>query len=105
MSEVRGIFEQMSANYVTGKIDKSLTYYFSVGDEKWTVICTPDSCDAKPGKLTDNADCVVKVDPKLFVDMVKHGKRPGTMDLMRGRLKTSDVSLLQKMTLFFGVSS
>ena len=103
MSEVEKIFTEMPNRYITGKVEKDLIYYFSIGDEKWTVYVKPDGCEAKKGKLSDSANCVVKVEPKLFTDMVLRGKRPGTMDLMRGRIKTNDVKLLQKMVEFFGV--
>ena len=104
MSEVEKIFQEMPKRYVAGKVEKDLIYYFSVGADKWTVYVKPDACEAKKGKLSDAADCVVKIDPKLFTDMVLRGKRPGMMDIARGKIKTNNQPLLLKMVQFFGVN-
>ena len=103
MSDIRAIFEEMPNRYVPGTTTQTLVYYFSVGDEKWTVTLNPEDCSAVPGKHTENADCVVKADPKLFKKMVLEGKKPGAFDLARGKLKTSDVQLLMKIGLFFNI--
>ena len=103
MSDIKAIFEEMPNRYVPGHTDKNVVYYFSVGKDKWTVTLTPDSCEASPGKLTDNADCVVKADPKLFYKMVTQGKKPGPIDIARGKLKSNDLTLLMKMSVFFNI--
>ena len=101
MSTVRQIFEQMSTRYQPGRVSKTTTYYFSVGPEKWTATLEPDGCEVQPGKLVDNADCVLKCDPGLFEKMVLKGKKPGPLDIARGKIKTSDVDLLKKLPTFF----
>ena len=70
MTNIEKIFTEFPEKYVPGIVDKSLVYYFSIGDEKWTVFVDPEKCEAKKGKLVDNADCIVKSDPKLFENMV-----------------------------------
>ena len=101
MGTIRQIFEAMPQRYKPGQIAAPTTYYFSVCDEKWTVTAHPDRCEAKPGKLTDNADCVIKADPGLFEKMVLEGKQPGPLDLARGKLKTSNPDLLLKLGQLF----
>jgi hypothetical protein len=91
----------MSARYQPGHVSKTVTYYFSVGGEKWTATLKPDHCDIQPGKHTDNADCVLKCDPGLFEKMVLKGKKPGPLDIARGKIKTSDVDLLRKLSVYF----
>jgi len=103
MSDIRAIFEEMPNRYVSGHTDKTVVYYFSVGKDKWTVTLTPDQCEAVEGRLTDNADCVVKADPKLFYKMVTQGKKPGPIDIARGKLKSNDLALLMKMSVFFNI--
>ena len=105
MKEINEIFEAMPTYYQKGHTDKKLIYYFSVGEDKWTVTVDSDSCVAQPGKQTNNADCVVKVDPQLFIRIIKEGKPPSTMDIMRGRLKSNNIGLLQKMKVFFTMKS
>jgi putative sterol carrier protein len=103
MTNIEKIFTEFPEKYVPGIVEKSLVYYFSIGDEKWTVFVDPEKCEAKRGKLVDNADCIVKSDPKLFENMVINKKMPGMMDIARGKIKTSDLNLLKKMADFFGI--
>ena len=95
MSNVRRIFEEMPGRYISGSTDSTKTIYFSVGDEKWTVTLHPDRCEAQPGKLVDNADLILKCEPKLFENMILKGKMPGMMDIARGKIKTNDPAQLQ----------
>ncbi len=93
MPTTREIFAAFPSRYVSGRVSKPMTYYFSVGDEKYTVRLDPSACTVTPGK-TENADCVVKADPKVFEALVLHGKAPGPLDIARGKFKTNDPSLL-----------
>jgi putative sterol carrier protein len=99
MSEISQIFEAMPGRYIAGKVDKTKTYYFSVGSEKWTVSMHPDRCEVARGKA--DADVVLKCDPKLFVKMVLHGKMPGPLDIARGKIKTNDPQALQGLMSSF----
>jgi len=103
MTEIEKIFTEFPSKYVPGIVDRDLTYYFSIGDEQWTVFVGPESCEAKKGKHVEKADCFVKSDPKLFTNMVLRNKMPGMMDIARGKIKASDLNLLKKMADFFGI--
>ncbi len=96
MSSAQSLIASLPARYVPRRIDRTITYYFSVGDEKHTLVLSPESCQVKAGK-PEHADCVVKADPDVFMKLVVHGKTPGPVDIMRGRFKTSDVELLTKL--------
>lgn len=93
MATTRDIFDAMPARFVPGKAPRALTFYFSVGDDKYTVRLDATKCEVKPGKA-DNADCVVKADPSVFEALVLKGKAPGPLDIARGKFKTNDVALL-----------
>lgn len=97
MASVREIFESMPRRYLPQPGTPSRSYYFSVGDEKWTVVMHPDRCEVAPGKTIDSADVVLKCDPKLFVAMVLEGKTPGPIDIARGKIKTNDPSALKAL--------
>ena len=101
MSEIRQVFEVMASRFRPERSNESVSYYFSVGGEKWTVFVTPDSCDVQEGRQVSSADCVLKCDPDLFAKMVLKGKKPGPLDVARGRIKTNDVALLKKLTELF----
>ena len=95
------IFAFMESRYNTGVVHEPVTYYFSIGEQKWTVTCTPDGVEAQQGRHTSNADCVLKCDPKLFERMVFEGKRPGPLDIARGKIKTSSVEHLKNLQRLF----
>lgn len=84
------------SRYIPGRVDRPLTYYFSVGDDRYTLHLTPTACTLTPGKV-ENADCVVKADPAVFLALVLHNKTPGPLDIARGKFKTNDPSLLVKL--------
>ena len=104
MSTVSKIFEAMSARYKADKVNAKRTYYFSIGDDKYTVICTPQDCKVEPGKTVDNADCVLKATPDVFEKMVLKGKLPGALDIARGKIKTNDVGALKDLKDWFDFS-
>ena len=91
----------MANRYQPGRVDKVTIFYFSVGDQKWTVTLHPDRCDVREGRHTSRADCVLKCDPTLFEKMVLEGKRPGPFDIAWGKIRTNDVGLLKRLPDFF----
>ena len=104
MSDVAHIFTTLQNQYRTGQIDKDIVYYFSIGSDKYTLFARRDGCEVQKGKTVDNADCVVKADPKLFSNMVLKGKKPGMMDITRGKIKFSDMGLVMKLQDLFGLN-
>lgn len=92
MPSTRAIFDAMPGRYIAGKLARPLTFYFSIGDEKYTVRLA-EACVVTPGK-TENADCVVKSDPAIFEALVLRNKAPGPFDIARGKFKTNDPGLL-----------
>ncbi len=101
MSTVPQIFAAMAERYQPGKVDREVSYYFSVGDHKYTAVCHPDRVDVQEGRHVSSADCVLKCDPKLFEKMVLQGKRPGPLDVARGKIKTNSVEWLQRLPELF----
>ncbi|HWB79273.1 MAG TPA: hypothetical protein VG755_30135 [Nannocystaceae bacterium] len=95
------LFAAMPTRYRAGKIDRPTSYYFSIGDHKYTVKLDKDSCKVEDGKTIENADCVLKTTPELFEKMVLHGKMPGPIDIARGKVKTNDVGALTKLRDLF----
>jgi hypothetical protein len=91
----------MPSRYKAGVLSSPKSFYFSVGDHKYTVRLTPSDCTVESGKTVENADCVLKTTEDLFEGMVLHGKAPGAMDLMRGRFKTNDPNALLELKGLF----
>ena len=101
MATVPQIFARMEERYQTGQVDGPVTYYFSVGNHKFTATCHPDRIEVQEGRHTASADCVLKCDPKLFEKMVLNGKRPGPIDIARGKIKTNSVEHLKNLERLF----
>lgn len=101
---VTEIFQQMSAQYQINQVAKETIYYFKIGNDKYTLFARPDSCEVKEGKASEDAHCVIVSEPKIFTNLVLKGKKPGAMDLMRGKFKASDMGLLLKLQDLFGLS-
>lgn len=99
--DIKKIFAEMPKHYIKGSADKPTTYYFSVGDSKYTVKIDGDSVTVEDGKTVDNADVVLKTTPELFEKMVLKGKAPGPIDIARGKIKTNDPMGLQKLRTMF----
>jgi hypothetical protein len=95
------LFAAMPGRYRAGKVDRATTYYFSIGDHKYTVKLDKEKCVVEDGKTIDNADCVLKTTPELFEKMVIHGKMPGPIDIARGKVKTNDTGALMKLRDLF----
>ena len=96
--------EALRRRFRPGKVDKTTTYYLSLGDgenEKWTVTLTPTDCTFTPGK-TGNADCVLKTSAELFMKMISGAHKAGPMDFMTGKIKTNDLDLLMRLQQTFG---
>lgn len=92
-SAAHTILNGLAARFVPGKTDKTVRYYFSVGEDKYTMVLSSTACTVTPGRDGD-ADCVVKAHPDVFSDLVLKNKAPGPLDIARGRFKTNDPGLL-----------
>jgi putative sterol carrier protein len=101
---IKQIFDSMPSRYIPGSVDKLTTYYFSIGDEKYTVKITKEAATVENGKTVENADVILKTTPELFEKMVLHGKAPGPIDIARGKIKTNDPMGLQKLRTMFKFS-
>ena len=104
MSDVSHIFSNLQSRYQTGKVTEETIYYFSLGDAKYTLFARPDGCEVQEGKTVDNAHCVVKAEPRLFTNMVLHGRKPSLLDITRGKIKFSDTTLVMKLQELFGLN-
>jgi hypothetical protein len=100
---IERIFTEMPGRYRVGSASGA-TYYFSIGDRKYTVTLTADACVVAEGKGETKADYVQKTPPELFDKMVIMAKRPGPIDIAGGRIKTHDPMALGKLRDYFDFS-
>ncbi|MCC6559090.1 MAG: AMP-binding protein [Polyangiaceae bacterium] len=103
------LFRELEEKYVAGRVSQPITYYFTLGAEseaKWTLRIDPNGCEARLGKPPNQqADCVLKTTPEIFIKIVREAYTPSPMEFMTGAVKSNDISLLQTFQKVFDLSS
>lgn len=91
---LEGLFAELEARFEPSEVSAPLSFYFSLGDERWTLRITPESCQVAPGKLVDSADCVLKTSRDLFERIVREAYTPTPQEFMSGLVKSNNVAHL-----------
>jgi len=99
---IEEIFAGLPAAFVPGAVQKTTSYYFSLGEVKKSVQISADDCAVTDGKAVENADCVCKTSPEFFLKIWEDGYRPGLKDFMSGTIKSNNPNLLQDFLRSFG---
>jgi len=94
---IEDIFETLSEEFRPDRVVEPTSFYFSVGPTKKTVRLTPDTCRIEDGRTIEEADCVCKISPEMFLRVWNQGYQPGVMDFFSGAIKSNDP---QKLSLF-----
>lgn len=95
------VFEELRRRFVEGAVEQPISYYFSLGDERWTVRATRNDVEIAKGKTVASADCVLKTTPAIFERIVRDAWVPGPNDFMTGQIKTNNVAHLLTMQKIF----
>lgn len=99
---IEKIFDSLGENFHPQRVRETTTYYFSIDILKRTVTLTPDACRVEDGKTTENADCVCKMLPDLFLKVWNEGYQPGMRDFLSGAIKSNDPQKLKVFLQAFG---
>ncbi len=102
---LEGLFDQLQSQFVPGTTTKPLSYYFSLGNEKWTLKASSDTCEVQRGKAVDSADCVLKTSPEMFKRIVQEAYTPSRLEFLSGRVKSNNVQLLLTFQKMFNLDS
>lgn len=102
MADPQSLIANLTNRYVPGKVDSTLSYYFSIEGYKATLHCHPDRCEVVEGPSDGKADVVIKTTKKLFTKVFVKGGMPGPLDIARGKFKTNDVDGLRRLKELFG---
>ena len=100
-SDVAEVFRLLPARFQVGRISKTLVYYFSIDEEKWTVTISPDLCVVERGKKAAEADCFVKTSTEIFLSTIRGEYMPSMKDIITGKLKTNNPILLSTFKSVF----
>ena len=100
-SEVAEVFSHLPERFQAGRTSKTLVYYSSIDDEKWTVTVSADRCEVERGKGSGEADCFLKTSAEIFLSTIRGEYTPTMMDLVRGKVKTNSPALLDTFKSVF----
>jgi len=99
---VEDIFVTLPELYRSGAFNSPVTFYFSVGEIRRTLILDRERCRIENGKTVEEADCVCKTSEDMFNRIWNNNYRPGVMDFMGGAIKSNAPQLLQQFLHAFG---
>ncbi len=99
---INAIFAELPKLFKAESIEAAVTYYFSLGETKKTVILSPTAVNVADGKTVANADCVCKTSPELFLKIWDEGYRPGLKDFLSGVIKSNNPDKLKSFLRAFG---
>jgi putative sterol carrier protein len=102
---INEIFSQMVASFKPGVLEKALSFYFSINEQKKTVFLGPHSCRVEDGKSIENADCVCKTSPDFFIRIWEQDYRPGLKDFLCGDIRSNNPEALKAFLSAFGKSA
>ncbi|HEV8551449.1 MAG TPA: AMP-binding protein, partial [Polyangiaceae bacterium] len=91
---LHAVFRELERRFAPGAVERPTSYYFSLGDDRFTLIVSKESCEVKEGKHVAAADCVLKTSPDLFARIVREAYVPSPAEFMSGAVKTNNVGLL-----------
>ena len=93
------LMDDLQGQYVTGVVEKPVSFYFSISDakdSKWNLVMEAEGCRLGPGRPeSGKADCVLKTNEEIFTKIVKESYTPSVAEFMSGKVKSNDIALLQ----------
>lgn len=89
------LFAEMEQQCDLSKVDKNISFYFSVDEAKKTVFLSPEAIRVEDGKATEQADCVCKTSAEFLVKVWNEGYKPGVKDFLAGAIKSNNPAALQ----------
>ncbi len=99
---INQIFSRMPGSFLAGTLEKEISYYFTIDDQKKTVYLGPQSCRVEEGKTTEAADCVCKTSTEFFARIWDEGYRPGIKDFLSGAIRSNNPEALKTFLAAFG---
>jgi long-chain acyl-CoA synthetase len=98
------VMHSLERRFAPGVVERPTSYYFSLGDDRFTLFISKDACEIKSGKHAESADCVLKTSPELFTRIVREAYVPSPGEFLSGAVKTNNVNLLLTFQQVFRLS-
>jgi long-chain acyl-CoA synthetase len=103
--QTEAAFQTLSSKFSTERVDKSMSWYFSMGEVRWTVIIDEQGCRVLEGRPPGgSADCVVKASPELIQKLILKSWIPGPPEFVSGAIKTNDIPALIEFSRVFALN-
>jgi long-chain acyl-CoA synthetase len=100
-TSLEGVFSELERRFKRGSVKAPISYYFSLGSERWTVHVNQDTCRVQRGKAVDVADCVLKTTPAIFERIVRDAYSPSPGEFLSGSVKSNNIPLLMTFQQVF----
>ena len=98
-------FKSLPQKFDQERVDKPMSWYFSMGDVRWTVIIDEAGCRVVEGRPPGgSADCVVKADPGIIHKLIQEAYVPGPTEFVSGVIKTNDIPGLIEFSRVFDLN-
>jgi len=98
-------FQSLASKFSTERVDRSMSWYFSMGDVRWTVIIDESGCQVVEGRPpSGSADCVVKSTPDIIQKLILESYVPGPTEFVSGVIKTNDIPGLIEFSRVFNLN-
>ncbi len=98
-------FESLAPRFQADRVKKPMSWYFSLGDTRYTVEVNPDKADVSEGKpVGGKADCVVKTSEEMLRKIIQDGYVPEPPEFFSGAIKTNDIPMLIEFSKVFDLS-
>ena len=104
-SRVTAAFESLSVRFDSERLERSVSWYFSLGDVKYSVAVTEEGCVVQVGRPASGpADCVIKSSPEMITRLICEAYVPTPAEFVSGAIKTNDIPLLIEFSRVFALS-
>jgi hypothetical protein len=101
LTDAATVFEAMPSFFRQGRVNRELSYYFTISGREWTVFVGPESCEVRQGKAITEPDCFLETTDEIFLGTLRGDHLPSMMDLMQGKVKTNRPDLLLQFKRIF----
>jgi long-chain acyl-CoA synthetase len=91
---IEGVFAELEQRFVPSAVQAPLSFYFALGDDRWTLRVTKEACEISKGKTVDQADCVLKTSRDIFERIVREAYTPSPQEFMSGLVKSNNIAHL-----------
>ena len=101
LNDAATVFQAMPSFFRKGRVNRQLSYHFSIGGRDWTVLVGPETCEVKQGKAVTNPDCFLETTDEIFLGTLRGDYLPSMMDLVQGKVKANRLDLLLQFKKIF----